>query len=138
MLRVAASSTHIRETIMNAALNWPVMVLVAVAIVVVGFRMPQKCNGIDAIPGGGAVTGFFEDGETYHVSADGLVIGSVKPGAPSGNQTGWLDNTSAVVANRGPDGLIDLFVEDSYLHRFLWHRVNDKDIQTTKVAVERR
>jgi len=101
-------------------------------------RMPKKCNGIDVIPGGGAATGFFEDGETYHVSPDGLVIGSVKPGDPSGNQTGWLDNTSAVVANRGPDGVIDLFIEDSYLHRFLWHRIDDKNIQTINVAVERK
>jgi len=101
-------------------------------------RLPNKSPGIDVIPGGGAATAWFEVGEVYHVSADGLVIGTVRPGEPSGNHSGWLDNTSAVVANRGPDGLIDLFIEDSYLHRFLWHRIDDKNIQTIKVAVERK
>jgi len=101
-------------------------------------RMPQKCNGLDVIPGGGVVTGFFEKGDIYHVSADGLVIGTVKPGEAAGNMTGWLDNTAAIAANRGPDGLIDVFAEDSFLHRFLWYRIDDKNIQTIKVAVERK
>jgi len=101
-------------------------------------RMPHKCNGLDVIPGGGVVTGFFEKGEIYHVTADGLVIGSVKPGEAAGNMTGWLDNTAAIAANRGPDGVIDVFAEDSFLHRFLWHRIDDKDIQTIKVPVERK
>jgi hypothetical protein len=34
--------------------------------------------------------------------------------------------------------MIDLFVEDSFLNRFLWYRVDDKDIQTITVKLERK
>jgi len=107
-------------------------------------QLPKKCTGLDVIPaskdgrGGGVATGHFETGQVYHINSDGLVIGQVGPGEAAGNFSGWLDNTGAVVANRDKDGVIDLFVEDSLMYRFLWHRVDDKNMQTVKVKVVRR
>jgi len=94
-------------------------------------RLPQVCVGMDAVPGGGVMLGWYEKAIIYHYTADGLLIGSLQPGPAAGNTTGWMDNTSAVAVARDPrDHQLDVFGEDSWLNRLLWYRVDDRDIET--------
>ncbi len=94
-------------------------------------RLPEVCVGMDAVPGGGVMLGWYEQAVIYHYGADGLLIGSMAPGEAAGNVSGWMDNTSAVAVCRNPrDGQLDVFGEDSWLNRLLWYRVDDRGIQT--------
>jgi len=69
--------------------------------------LPEVCVGLDAVPGGGVVVGWYEKGHVYHYDAEGLQLGTAVPGAASGGVTGWLDNTAALAANRDPTGRPD-------------------------------
>jgi hypothetical protein len=103
-------------------------------------RLPGHVTGMDIIPGrkagdldAGVVAGQFSTAEIYHITPDGIVVGSVKPGKPAGGVSGWLDNTASVAANRDPrDGLIDVFAEEDYAHHILWHRIDDSTIDVLK------
>ena len=47
-----------------------------------------------------------------------------------------MDNTAALAVNRDPrDGLLDVFGEHSWLNRLIWHRVDDRNIQTLEGPV---
>jgi len=102
--------------------------------------LPTVCVGMDAIPGGrGVMLGYFEKAHIYHYTPDGLLIGQMEPGEAAGKTTGWMDNTSAVAVSRDPrDGMLDVFGEDSWLNRNIWYRVDDGDIETLTVTVERQ
>lgn len=102
-------------------------------------RLVQHCTGMDYVPrGGGVVLGYFAEAVVYHYNADGLLVGSARPGKPAGNVSGWLDNTSAIACNRDPrDGLIDVFAEEDYAHRVLWYRLDDSKIAVKKLLIRR-
>jgi hypothetical protein len=101
-------------------------------------KLPGVCVGMDAIPGGGVMLGYYEKAILYHYTADGLLIGSMSPGEAAGKVSGWLDNTASVAVNRDPrDGLVDVFTEEDYLQRILWYRVDDRDIVTVKGKLQR-
>ena len=106
-------------------------------------RLPHKCTGLDVVPvtknsAGGVATGYYEYGVLYQINPEGLIIGTAKPGDAAGNYTGWLDTTGSVAASRDKDGVLDFFIEDSLLNRFMWYRGDDKDVKTIKVTVERK
>jgi hypothetical protein len=95
--------------------------------------LPQVCVGMDAVPGGGVVLGWYEKGHVFHYNADGLHVGTASPGPAAGGATGWLDNTAALAANRDPrDRLIDVFTSDNYLYRILWYRIDDRPLETIR------
>ena len=102
-------------------------------------KLPTVCVGMDAIPGGrGVMLGYFEKAHIYHYTPEGLLIGRMQPGEAAGKVTGWMDNTSAVAVSRDPrDGLLDVFGEDSWLNRNVWYRVDDRDVETVVLALER-
>ncbi|WP_422925311.1 hypothetical protein [Singulisphaera sp. PoT] len=98
--------------------------------------LPQMCVGLDYVPGGGVLLGWYEKAHVYHYNADGLLIGTAVPGAVAGGTTGYLDNTAALAANRDPrDHLIDVFTSDNYLYRILWYRLDDRKIETIRGAI---
>jgi len=103
-------------------------------------KLPQTCTGMDLIPENkGVMVGFFEKGHVYHFTPDGLLIGIFKLGEKAGNITGWLDNQSCVGVERDKrDKKLDVFVEDSYLNRFIWYRVDDSDITTYEKTIEKK
>ncbi len=102
-------------------------------------RLPQVCVGMDVVPGGGVMLGWYEKAIIYHYTADGLLIGSMQPGPAAGNVTGWMDNTSAVAVARDPhDHQLDVFGEDSWLNRLLWYRVDDAKIESVTGKIELR
>lgn len=89
-------------------------------------RLPAVCVGLDAIPGGGCMVGSGEKANIYHYTPDGLLVGRMEPGEAMGKQSGWLDNQASVAVNRDDrDGLLDVFVEDDYVLRIAWYRVDD-------------
>jgi acyl-CoA thioesterase-1 len=93
--------------------------------------MPGVTPGFCVVPGGrgGVMLGHFLDGEVYHYEPGGLHVGTFKPGEPAGFTSGWMDNTAAVCVNRDPrDGKLDAFIEDSWLNRILWYRIDDSDM----------
>lgn len=101
-------------------------------------RLARHCTGMDIIPsrdgdGGdsGVICGGFR-GEILHYTSDGVLAGTVSPGAAAAGITGLLDNTGSIAVNRDPrDGLIDVFAEEDLLHRILWYRIDDSKITTT-------
>jgi hypothetical protein len=100
--------------------------------------LPQVCAGMDAIPGGGVVLGWYEKAHLFHYNADGLQIGTAKPGPAAGSATGWLDGTSSVAANRDPrDNVIDVFTSDNYFYRVIWYRIDDRKIATLRGPLSR-
>ena len=102
-------------------------------------RLPEVCVGMDLIPGGGAMLGWYEKAVIYHYNADGLLIGAMQPGPAAGAVTGWMDNTSAVSVARDPrDQKLDVFGEDSWLNRTIWYRVDDRQIETIRGTVSRK
>ena len=71
-----------------------------------------------------------------HYNADGLLVGSVKPGDAMGNRSGWLDTHASVAVNRNPrDGKLDLFAEDDLVLRIAWYRINDADFEVIRGPV---
>lgn len=95
--------------------------------------LPQVCVGMDAVPGGGVVLGWYEKAHVFHYNADGLLVGTAMPGPAAGGMTGWLDNTAALSANRDPrDQIVDVFTSDNYLYRILWYRIDDRPIETLR------
>ncbi|MCM8802717.1 MAG: hypothetical protein NC827_05355 [Candidatus Omnitrophica bacterium] len=99
--------------------------------------LPNTCTGFDLIPENkGVMIGYFEKGYIYHYTPDGLLIGTIKIGDKAGNITGWLDNQSCISVVRDKrDKKLDVFVEDSYLNRFIWYRVDDSDIKTYEKTI---
>jgi hypothetical protein len=101
-------------------------------------KLPEVCVGMDVIPGGGVILGYYLKAILYHYTADGMLIGSMSPGEAAGKVAGWLDNTASVAVNRDPrDGLVDVFTEEDYLQRILWYRLDDRDIVTIKGKLRR-
>ncbi len=99
-------------------------------------QLPQMCVGLDYIPGGGVLLAWFEKGHIYHYSRDGLLVGTVVPGAAAGGITGWLDNTAALAAARDPrDHLVDVFTSDNFLYRLLWYRIDDSKLETIRAKI---
>jgi hypothetical protein len=96
------------------------------------------CVGLDVTPGGGGCfVGSGYGAAVYHYSADGLLLGTLKPGKPMGNESGWLDNHASVAVGRDSrDGVLDIFTEDDYTLRFGWYRVDDKSIKEMKGSVK--
>jgi hypothetical protein len=103
-------------------------------------RLAQHCTGMDYIPGDrGVIVGYFAKATLFHYTADGLLVGSVGPGAPAASISGWLDNTASVAVNVHPlDNLIDVFAEEDYAHRILWYRIDDSDIRMQEQTIVRR
>jgi sugar lactone lactonase YvrE len=107
--------------------------------------LPETCVGLAAIPGGQGgvlVGGQPHGGIIHHYTADGLLIGSFGPdqarlgGPPDNHTTGLMDMFGALNACRDPrDGLVDVFVEDNYNLRVIWHRFDDRDIRTVSAKV---
>ncbi len=96
-------------------------------------RLPETCVGLDAIPGGagGCMVGSGRSAAIYHYTADGLHVGTLKPGEAMGGESGWMDNHASVAVNRDPrDGRLDVFAEDDYVLRIGWYRVDDRHIRT--------
>lgn len=102
--------------------------------------LPHTCTGLDLIPENkGLMVGFFEKGYVYHYTTDGLLIGTLKIGEKAGNITGWLDNQSCIgVVRDRRDKKLDVFVEDSYLNRFIWYRVDDSDIKIYEKTITKK
>ena len=105
-------------------------------------RLPKTAVGLDVIPGGagGCLVGMADSAAFLHYTADGLLIGSIKPGAAMCYQTGWLDCHASVAVNRDPrDGLLDVFTEDDLTLRFGWYRVDDRHLVmlTGKLTIAR-
>ncbi|HWE96909.1 MAG TPA: FlgD immunoglobulin-like domain containing protein [Tepidisphaeraceae bacterium] len=101
--------------------------------------LPALVVGLDSIPGGGCMVGEGKDAKISHYSADGLLIGTMKPGAAMAAQSGWLDNHASVAVNRDPrDSVLDVFAEDDFTLRIGWYRVNDREAETLggKVSVK--
>jgi len=93
-------------------------------------KLPATCVGFDAVPGGGCMVGSGEKANIYHYSAEGLLLGALKPGEAMCKESGWMDNHACVAVNRDPrDGVLDIFAEDDYVLRIGWYRVNDKDAE---------
>ena len=91
--------------------------------------LPEVCVGMDVIPGGsgGCIVGSGRNAELYHYTADGLLVGSVRPGPAMAKQSGWFDNHACVAVNRDPrDGILDVFTEDDYVLRIGWYRIDDR------------
>ena len=110
-------------------------------------HLPRTAVGLDVIPGGkgglvprggeGCFVGMADSAAILHYTADGLLIGSIKPGAAMCGQTGWLDCHASVAISRDPrDGLLDVFTEDDLTLRFGWYRVDDRKIVTVTGKVE--
>ena len=99
--------------------------------------LPHTCTGFDLIPENkGIMVGNYEKGHIYHYTPDGLLIGTMKLGDKAGNITGWLDNQGCIGVVRDViDKKLDVFVEDSYLNRFIWYRVDDSDIKTYEKTI---
>ena len=103
--------------------------------------LPEVCVGMDTIPGGkgGVIAGSGRKAELHHFTADGLLIGSVLPGAAMAKQSGWFDNHACVAVNRDPrDGLLDVFTEDDFILRLGWYRIDDRDQHTVVQPVTLR
>ena len=95
--------------------------------------LPDTCVGMDTIPGGsgGCIVGSGKKAELHHFTADGLLIGSVQPGAAMSKQSGWFDNHACVAVNRDPrDGILDVFTEDDFVLRLGWYRIDDRAVET--------
>ncbi|MDX1933190.1 MAG: FlgD immunoglobulin-like domain containing protein [Capsulimonadales bacterium] len=92
-------------------------------------RLPEVSVGLEYVPGGGLLIGGGASDIIYHYTSDGLLLGTVKPGAVGANLTTWLDTTGCISANRDPrDRKIDVFVEDDRIGRVLWYRIEDDRI----------
>jgi len=100
-------------------------------------KLPAVCVGLDVIPGGGGcMAGSGAAAALFHFNADGLHIGTLKPGEAMGKESGWMDNHASVAVSRDPrDGLLDVFAEDDYVLRVGWYRVNDRDIRTIEGGI---
>lgn len=100
-------------------------------------RLPNHCPGMDYVPGDrGVMLGYFAQASVYHYRADGTLIGLLRPGAPAGGQSGWLDNTASIACNVDPrDGRIDVFAEEDYAHRILWYRADDSRVTVRDVPL---
>jgi hypothetical protein len=91
--------------------------------------LPEVCVGMDYIPGGGLLLGGGMSGTVYHFTADGLLLGSVKPGTVVGGTSGLLDNFASVAVNRDPrDRILDVFTEENLVGRILWYRIDDSSV----------
>lgn len=102
-------------------------------------KLPDVCVGLDVIPGGagGCMAGSGRAAAIYHFTADGLHVGTFKPGEAMGNESGWMDNHASVAVNRDPrDGVLDVFAEDDYVLRIGWYRLDDRPIRTLAGAVK--
>lgn len=98
--------------------------------------LPEVCVGMDSVPGGGVMLGWFQKAHVFHYNGDGLHIGTAVPGPASGGLTGWLDNTASLAANRDPrDRIVDVFTSDNYLYRILWYRIDDRAIETIRAKI---
>jgi hypothetical protein len=83
---------------------------------------------MDTVPGGGLIVGGAASATLYHFSNEGLLLGTVKPGAASSNVICWLDNNASISVNRNPnDKKIDAFVEDDLVGRINWYRIEDQN-----------
>lgn len=92
-------------------------------------RLPSVCVGLDIIPdGGGCMVGSGSEAAVYHYDADGLRLGTLRPGAAMDFVSGWLDNNASVAVNRDTrDGKLDIFTEDDLVLRIGWFRVEDRN-----------
>jgi hypothetical protein len=93
--------------------------------------LPEVSVGMDTIPGGegGCLVGTGKNAAVLHYSADGLLIGSISPGAAMNKQSGWFDNHACVAVNRDRrDGILDVFTEDDFALRIGWYRIDDRKI----------
>ncbi len=100
--------------------------------------LPDHCTGLDWVPNVGrtedcgAIVGVYTALQLYHYSPDGLLLGVLSPT----HQTGWLDHNGSISINRNPqDSLVDVFAEESFCNRISWYRLDDRGVQTLKVAV---
>ncbi|MGD0092911.1 MAG: FlgD immunoglobulin-like domain containing protein [Planctomycetota bacterium] len=101
-------------------------------------KLPATCVGFDVVPGGGCMVGSGQKASIYHYSAEGLLLGVLKPGEAMCKESGWMDNHASVAVNRDPrDGVLDVFAEDDYVLRIGWYRVNDKDVQRITGTVKK-
>jgi hypothetical protein len=100
-------------------------------------KLPSVCVGLDVVPGGGGcMAGSGAAAAIFHFNADGLLIGTMKPGEAMCKESGWMDNHASVAVNRDPrDGLLDVFAEDDYVLRVGWYRVDDRAIRTIEGAL---
>jgi hypothetical protein len=100
-------------------------------------RLPAVCVGLDVIPGGGGcMAGSGAAAAVFHFNADGLHLGTLKPGDAMCKESGWMDNHASVAVNRDPrDGILDVFAEDDYVLRVGWYRVDDRNIRTLEGGV---
>lgn len=103
--------------------------------------LPEVSVGMDTIPGGkgGCIVGSGKNAALWHYNADGLLIGSVSPGAAMAKQSGWFDNHACVAVNRDRrDGILDVFTEDDFALRIGWYRIDDGkiDVVTGKIVVK--
>lgn len=88
---------------------------------------------------GGCLVGTGKKAEVLHYSRDGLLIGSMSPGAAMAKQSGWFDNHACVAVNRDRrDGQLDVFTEDDYALRIGWYRIDDRkiDVLTGSIIVK--
>jgi len=100
--------------------------------------LPEVCVGLDAVPGGGCMTGGGRKATIYHYLSNGLLVGSMSPGEAMCKQSGWMDNHASVAVNRDPrDGILDVFAEDDYVLRIGWYRVDDRDVRLLTGPVKR-
>ena len=106
--------------------------------------LPAVCVGLDVIPPGkdgqgGCMVGQGRAAQIDQYTADGLLIGQMKPGDAMSQETGWMDNHASVAVNRDPrDGVLDVFAEDDYVCRIGWYRVEDGKVRVVSGAMELR
>jgi hypothetical protein len=101
-------------------------------------QLPEVCTGMDVIPGGagGVILGGGKSATLYQYTSNGLLIGSVSPGAAMANTSSWLDDSASVAVNRNPqDGELDIFTEDDYGLHIGWYRVDDQALTTLNLTV---